>query len=71
MAGLLDLRDVQAILARTTYRPGWTITAEHRDPFQGAYLSIIAMVPDSTNPDQEVELRSTRWCPRCSPRRSS
>lgn len=52
---MLTTAEVQAILKRVTYKPGWSLEA-YDGRFEGQHLNITTCVTDSYNPDQNVTL---------------
>jgi hypothetical protein len=52
---VLTTAEVQGILSRVTYKPGWTIAA-YDGRYEGQHLVITTVVPDSTNPEQDTTL---------------
>jgi hypothetical protein len=52
----LSAEQVQAEVARFSYRPGWTLST-FVDPFEGVVFRVVADVPNGYRPDESVQLR--------------
>lgn len=50
---MLTVADIQAELARVTYKPGWTFTA-YQGRWEGPHLAITAVLPDAYHPEHTV-----------------
>lgn len=52
---MLTVGQIEALLERVTYRPGWQLTV-YEDPWEGPHLRIVATMPNAYRPDETVDV---------------
>lgn len=54
---MLTSNEIEQILAEIEYKPGWKMALRHFDHLQGPTLCIFALVENSYQPKERIELR--------------
>lgn len=57
---MLTTDDLRAILAATSYRPGWRLSI-HENPWEGPYLRVVATLDDAYSPGTPIDIGVTSY----------
>ena len=58
----MTVAEMQAVVARIAYRPGWSIAVEEHE-HEGAHIRIVCTVEDSYHPGSTIDLGITSAIP--------